>query len=124
MLVDDDPDLLDFLSTGLSAYENFDILIARDGREALQKFKLEKPDLVVTDLVMPHMDGFLLTDELCCRYQVPVLVMSGNASAHTKKTLMRLGAHAFLEKPITVQQLAEEIKLTLQVFNNKAISGL
>ncbi|NPV60049.1 MAG: response regulator [Actinobacteria bacterium] len=80
LLADDDPDVIDVVSMILEE-EGYEIVTAKDGSEALEKIKLENPDLVILDLLMPHVDGFAVMDMLRDpRYErwsgIPVVVLT------------------------------------------------
>ncbi len=63
LVVDDDPDILDMLTMVLES-QDYQVVTARDGIEALANLKAEEPDLLILDLLMPKMDGFAVCKEL------------------------------------------------------------
>jgi DNA-binding response OmpR family regulator len=108
LIADDDYDLRDALCEILGEYD-FDVLVARDGREALAVMERRLPSLVLLDLTMPEMSGWELLAELERRVDlaaIPVLVFSANE--------VRVPAgRAFLAKPFRVEQLLERIDTLL-----------
>jgi CheY-like chemotaxis protein len=79
---------------------------AEDGEKGLQMLETAKPDLIITDLLMPVLDGVSLLrglNEKNC--PVPTVVVSADIQESTKKECLRLGARAFLNKPITSADL-------------------
>ena len=100
LLADDEPDLMQLVGKRLE-YEGFEVLMARDGEEALAKARAEQPDLIVLDLMMPKFSGFqackaLREDE---RFQrTPIIFFTGKYSRMDKPTLQAWGADAFLRK--------------------------
>jgi CheY-like chemotaxis protein len=79
---------------------------AEDGQKGLQMLEAAKPDLIITDLLMPVMDGLSLLrglNEKKC--SVPTVVVSADIQESTKKECLKLGAKAFLNKPITSADL-------------------
>jgi CheY-like chemotaxis protein len=90
------------------------VRFASDGREALRKLSCARFDLVVTDIVMPEMDGIELIGELRRRYpEVRIIAMSGGSErfpTHDGLTIAgRIGAGACLNKPFLSEQLMEAI---------------
>ncbi|MFH1134484.1 MAG: response regulator [Pseudomonadota bacterium] len=81
---------------------------AENGLEALEALKLEKPDVVLSDLVMPEMDGFELTEALKASpewRQIPVIIISTHSDARYIFKALRLGADDYLTKPATKEML-------------------
>ncbi len=106
LLVDDDVEMRDDLATLLSK-EGFVTATAGDGREALEKLDSWAPDVIVTDLMMPRMDGF----ELLCTLReqgrvIPAIVLTGFGSLEKALSVIRdLEAYWFLEKPVKLGAL-------------------
>jgi response regulator RpfG family c-di-GMP phosphodiesterase len=111
LVVDDSSSIRLFLRVGLTE-NGFTVRTASNGREALEVLYEFKPDLIITDLMMPEVDGF----ELCRRLKktafasVPVVVMSTLADKAIMRRLMREGAASCLIKPFTVPQLSMVIE--------------
>jgi len=108
LIVDDDPAtrLLYALNLGL---EGLLVLEASDGRTALARARAELPDLVLTDVTMPGLDGFQLAEELRAdrhTRHIPIIFLSGETSDGLEERAHELGALAFLTKPVDVQALA------------------
>ncbi len=114
LLVDDQPDLLETLSQVLQA-EGFSVDAARDGREALARIEVSKPEVVVADVEMPGMDGF----ELCRRLRasghddIPFLFCSGREAPEARVEGLRAGADDYILKPANSVELV--LKLRRQV---------
>lgn len=108
LVVDDDPRICDLLEAFLSD-EGYDTRRATDGLDALAKISQSVPDLIVTDLMMPRLDGAGLVDRLRQNgYQVPVIVISavhGNAR--------NLTVAGFVPKPFDLNHLADIVSQTL-----------
>ncbi len=87
---------------------------AKNGREALEKVVVNKPDCILLDLVMPEVDGFEVLKSLRAqRSEVPVIVVSADIQESAQKQCMELGAKIFLNKPVKEQQLQESIAAVL-----------
>jgi twitching motility two-component system response regulator PilG len=93
-------------------------VVATDGMDGLAKAKLEKPDLVITDVRMPRMDGFELCSVLRADPElalVPVVLLTSlnDEASHSKGKLV--GASAFLHKPIAVEELRGVVARLLNI---------
>ncbi|HEU0085643.1 MAG TPA: response regulator [Candidatus Paceibacterota bacterium] len=93
-------------------HNGFDVKNAYDGREALSILKEEKFDVIVMDLIMPHMDGFKLMEELKkTKDKTPVFVLTNLSQDEDKKKLAELGAHEFFIKSnISIKQIVDEVE--------------
>ena len=113
VLIVDDDDAIRELVARILEMAGYETCTARDGHEALEQFRAERPDLVVTDLVMPLMDGF----ELCRRIRgfssVPIIVMTG-AGTIDRSEAVNVGANLFLAKPLRVDELLGHIASLLR----------
>jgi CheY-like chemotaxis protein len=106
LVVDDDPQLLDLLQSLLEGL-GFEVLTAADGRAALAAVTASAPDLLITDLVMPDMEGIQLLREISRTQRgVRTIVMSGNAvGMNFLDAAQRFGARATLRKPFSLDEL-------------------
>jgi diguanylate cyclase (GGDEF)-like protein len=104
LIVDDEEMIRNFLCSLLPRYGHR-CEVAKDGIEALEKIKNDSFDAVVVDIVMPHMDGVTLTEELLRLYSnLPVMLMTGHAQEHSAESAMAAGAREFIEKPFSIQE--------------------
>lgn len=113
LIVDDEPQITRVLRTTLSA-QRYDIRVANDGETALEIIKDWTPDLVITDISMPHMDGLALCRELRMRSQVPIIVLSVKEDEHTKVKALDLGADDYVTKPFNVNELIARVRAHLR----------
>jgi len=115
LIVDDDAGLREELAELLSS-EGFDSATASDGQVALQKLETWSPDAIVTDLVMPRLDGFELLRTLRERGQViPAIVLTGFGSLDKALSVIRdLDAYWFLEKPVKPGELQSLLHRAIQ----------
>ncbi len=115
LLVEDDVDTREMYSEFMT-YCGLHVVPARDGRDALQLVKQGVPDVVVTDLAMPVMDGFelarrLRTDQTTC--EVPVIAVSGQAAAGLAERAAAAGCDVLYLKPCLPDTLVEAIQSIL-----------
>ena len=111
ILVVDDNDSITLLLSLTLKTEGCDVETAADGMEAFQKFQLNEPDVLVTGLVMPEMDG----QELCRRVRkisgVPILIITGDLGGHNDADTQRhLGANGYLTMPFDLEAFAAQVK--------------
>ncbi len=109
LLVDDDPTLRRTLSIGLHA-EGHDVLIAADGRTALQALREDRPDLVVLDLGLPDLSGMDVLRRLREWSTTPVVVLSARAESSEKVEALDLGADDYVTKPFGMEELLARIR--------------
>jgi len=112
LLVDDEETNLTLIEAVLE-HENYTIIKARDGVEALDLFEKVQPDLVLLDLVMPRLNGF----EVCKRLRhmhssryVPIVMISGYDDTEAKKHALEVGANDFLRKPVESIELLARLR--------------
>ena len=109
LIVDDDEDMRNLLVTWLKS-EGASADTARDGRQALERLDQERPDLVITDLVMNGMDGLKLLTEIHRRDPImPVVMVSGQAVIADAMKAAHLGVSAFLTKPLEKAELVDAL---------------
>lgn len=112
LIVDDEPDLITLLRDQISMLGH-EVAVARDGVEGVQLALERRPDVVVTDVIMPNMDGPEMLMELRRRpetREVPVIALSALTDARTQARMANLGVVGFLAKPYSLRDLAREIE--------------
>ena len=124
LVVDDEPDICELISEIL-ADEGYSVSSARDGEAARVAYASNKPDLVLLDIWMPDIDGITLLKEwsgsgaLAC----PVVMMSGHGTLETAVEATRLGAHDFIQKPLSLAKLLATVKQALESRNSVSIAA-
>lgn len=137
MVVEDTVDLRNYLKETLSHYF-LRVYVAKDGREGLEQIKQRLPDIIISDVMMPRMNGFELCRELKTDLDIshiPVILLTAYHNSQNMYTGYKTGADAFLPKPFEVDgllalinnqlKLREQIKLRYQddkLLNHKEIS--
>lgn len=111
LVVDDEPGIRELLLEILND-EGHHVELAQNAAEARAQRSLIDPDLVLLDIWMPDTDGVTLLKEWATSglLTMPVIMMSGHATIDTAVEATRIGAHSFLEKPITMQKLLKAVE--------------
>ncbi|WP_291575711.1 two-component regulator propeller domain-containing protein [Bacteroides sp.] len=116
LVVDDNPDLTDFLKKSLGEYFKR-VIIASDGMEALQLTRSHVPDIIVSDVMMPRMNGY----ELCKNIKeditishIPIVLLTARDDKQSQLSGYKNGADAYLTKPFEVEMLMEIIRNRLK----------
>lgn len=118
LVVDDLSDMRTLL--GLTLRRNsWDVLEARNGEQAVEVARVEKPNIILMDYDMPKMNGLeacrVLTNDPDTA-SIPIIIYTGYSAVHVRDDALRSGAKSFLLKPITPSQLRDEIENILAAF--------
>ena len=113
LVVDDEPQITRVLRTSLNA-QGYEIRVANDGETALEIVKDFAPDLVVTDLAMPNMNGIELCRRLRKMSQVPILILSVRGEERSKIEALDSGADDYVTKPFSTGELLARIRAALR----------
>ena len=113
LVVDDEPQITRVLKTTLSS-QGYGIRTASDGEEALHAMSEWPPDLIVTDLRMPNMDGLELCREVRRTSQVPIIVLSVKGEDSIKVQALDAGADDYVTKPFSMTELTARIRAALR----------
>jgi len=114
MLVDDEPSLCSALEIIITK-AGFDFYCATDGVAALELFGLEKPDLVILDVMVPKLNGFEVCEEIRkTDSHVPILILSAKGDIVDKKIGFKSGADDYLTKPFEEEELLLRIDVLLR----------
>jgi two-component system, OmpR family, KDP operon response regulator KdpE len=109
LVVDDESQITRVLRTSLSSH-GYDIRVANDGETALEIMKDWTPDLVITDLAMPNMDGLELCRRLRAKTQIPIIVLSVRGEERTKVQALDAGADDYVTKPFGMEELLARVR--------------
>lgn len=121
LVVDDEPQLIRVLRTGLKS-RGFDVRGAADGEAGLETFNEWHPDLVITDLAMPNVDGLEFCRRLRAISQVPIIVLSAKGEEKTKVEALDIGADDFVTKPFGIDELLARVRASLRRANTPPIN--
>jgi DNA-binding response OmpR family regulator len=115
LIVDDEPHMIRLAELSLRKGA-FDVITARDGRQAVEIALREKPDLIVMDVQMPEMDGLQSLQALktnAATAAIPVIILTARGHQLTRQEATEIGASAFLTKPFSPTQLLAEVQRVL-----------
>lgn len=116
LVVDDEGELVKAIEIRLKQAD-YDVIVAYDGQEGLEKARKEKPDLIMLDLMLPKMDGYkvcrmLKFDE---KYKnIPIIMLTARAQESDAKMGMDVGANAYITKPFQHEGVLAKIKELLK----------
>src|SRR3979490_1784349 len=113
LVVDAESQITRVLRTSLSSH-GYDIRVANDGETALEIMKDWLPDLVITDLAMPNMDGLELCRRLRAKTQIPIIVLSVRGEERTKVKALDAGADDYVTKPFGMEELLARVRANLR----------
>ena len=116
LLVEDEKNICDFISTSLSA-QDYRISTAHTGKEALPIITSQCPDLILLDLGLPDMDGMEIIRQVRTWSSVPIIVLSARTQEQEKVRALDLGADDYLTKPIGTSELLARIRTALRHSN-------
>ena len=120
LIVDDEPDLSSFMKSILEA--RYDIAIANNGRKGLETIKVFKPDLVLSDLMMPEMNGHEMTQQIRKNpdtFDLPVILLTANAANENMIRSFQSGVNDFLPKPFHVDELLLRVDNQIRLVEQK-----
>ncbi len=115
LIVDDEQNLVDFVKLRLEA-NNYQVVCAFDGEEALSVFAKENPDLVLLDVIMPKMDGFKVCQALkrdAANANIPIIMLTVKDRTDDIRRAKESGADAYIVKPFDASDLLLDIKYQL-----------
>ena len=113
LVVDDEPQITRVLRTTLSS-RGYDLRVANDGETALEIMKDWSPDLVITDLVMPQMNGLELCKRIRSASKLPIIVLSVKGEERTKVQALDAGADDYVTKPFGINELMARVRASLR----------
>ncbi len=115
LIVEDDPDMLDMIQMTLDHWE-YDSIVAKNGKEAVNMAASQLPDLVLLDIMMPGMDGFeaaRLIRQNPKTHSIPILAVTAKVLYRDREECLKNGCNDYLSKPFTAEELASKIEKLL-----------
>src|SRR5215212_873656 len=127
LVVEDIPDILNLLQTSLQ-FKGYRVVTARNGQEALEVIEKEQPALIITDILMPKMDGFNLVHRLRINPEtrtIPVVFLSATYVAPEDKVFAHsIGVNRFVEKPVDLVAFLPLVERILAQGDNAPVTAL
>ncbi len=117
LVVDDDPDIIEAVTTVLESVDEYDVRTARDGMECVQAVKADLPDLLILDLLMPRMDGFAVVRDLRGNprfRKLPIMILTSvrEDASHRRYELemgLTMDVQDYIEKPVPPVELMRRV---------------
>src|SRR5687767_13202020 len=113
LLVDDENSVQTLLAYPLRK-DGYDVIPARDGREALDRFAEQRFDLVVLDIMLPKLDGIEVCRRLRSRSQVPIIMLTAKDDEIDKVVGLEMGADDYITKPFSVREFRSRVRAALR----------
>ena len=113
LVVEDEESFVDALSVGLDR-EGFDVSVARDGQEAVQKFNDDGADVILLDLMLPKLSGLDVCRIIRSTSDVPIIVVSAKSEEVDAVVMLELGADDYVTKPYRLRELIARIRAVLR----------
>jgi DNA-binding response OmpR family regulator len=113
LVIDDEATVRDTVALRLEQ-DGYRVVTAADGREALQLFRAEKPDLVLLDLMLPELSGIEITRIIRGESDVPILMLTARDSEIDKVVGLELGADDYVTKPFSLRELQARVRALLR----------
>lgn len=116
LVVDDDINICELLRLYIEK-EGYEVIIANDGGQAVAKFKTERPDLVMLDIMLPVLDGWQVCREIRKTSQCPIIMLTAKGEVFDKVLGLELGADDYVVKPFETKEIVARIKAVLRRVN-------
>ena len=112
LIVEDDETVLNFEELELK-HEGYDCVIAKDGRQALEVFEKENPDLILLDIMLPELNGIEVLRRIRKTSSVPVILVTAKGETYDKVNGLNTGADDYISKPFVIEELLARISAVL-----------
>ena len=104
LVVDDDRNICELLRLYIEK-EGFTVVIANDGRQALEVFESDKPDLIMLDIMLPELDGWQVCREIRKKSPCPIIMLTAKGEVFDKVLGLELGADDYVVKPFEAKEV-------------------
>jgi two-component system response regulator RegX3 len=122
LVVDDEPTLRETLAEALES-EGHRVVTAADGREALVRFRAERPDLVLLDLMLPELSGIEVCRIIRAESGVPIIMLTAKDAELDKVVGLELGADDYVTKPFSLRELTARIRAIFRRSEQQAVEA-
>ena len=113
LVVDDDTNICELLRLYLTK-EGYQVTVANDGEEGLEKFNAVKPDMVLLDIMLPVMDGWAVCAHIREKAKTPIIMLTAKGDVTDRITGLEMGADDYLVKPFEMKELMARINAVLR----------
>ncbi len=113
LIVDDEPPIIDVLAYNLKQ-AGYEVIIARDGEQAVAAARREQPDLIILDLMLPKLDGLEVHRIVRKESEIPVIMLTARDAEIDRVVGLELGADDYVVKPFSVRELIARVKNVLR----------
>ncbi len=113
LVVEDEPSLAESIRYNLER-EGFEVLVAADGRTALERFRSDTPSLVILDLMLPEVSGLDVCRAIRAESDIPIVIVTAKDAEADKVTGLELGADDYMTKPFSVRELVSRVRAHLR----------
>jgi DNA-binding response OmpR family regulator len=113
LVVDDEPHIVELVRYNL-AQEGFEVSVAYDGHDAIEKAKKDTPDLVILDLMLPYVDGLEVCRHIRKESSVPILMLTAKHGEQERVVGLELGADDYVTKPFSPRELVARVRAILR----------
>ncbi len=118
LVVDDDSNICELMRLYLEK-DGYDAVVAHNGVTALEKFAVEKPDLILLDVMMPELDGWQVCREIRKKSDCPIIMITAKSEVFDKVLGLELGADDYVVKPFEMKEVLARIKAVLRRTNTE-----
>ncbi|MEP7059343.1 MAG: response regulator transcription factor [Actinomycetota bacterium] len=113
LVVEDEPSLAESVRYNLER-EGYEVIVAGDGRTALDRFRADAPALVILDLMLPEISGLDVCRAIRAESEVPIIIVTAKDAEADKVTGLELGADDYVTKPFSVRELISRVRAQLR----------
>ncbi|HJA72888.1 MAG TPA: response regulator transcription factor [Candidatus Limosilactobacillus faecipullorum] len=113
LVVDDEKPISDIIKFNLEK-EGYEVIVAYDGEEALEKVEDDSPDLIILDLMLPKIDGLEVAKRVRVKHSTPIIMVTAKDSELDKVLGLELGADDYVTKPFSNRELVARVKANLR----------
>ncbi|RBP44751.1 response regulator transcription factor [Garciella nitratireducens] len=117
LVVDDEPSITDLIKLDLE-FEGYQVETAYDGREALEKVENFHPDLIILDIMLPHITGYEVCRKVNEKYNIPIILLTAKTDIVDKVLGLELGADDYITKPFDNRELLARVKALIRRISN------
>ena len=114
MMIADDNEAIRGILTAFASEAGYKTIEASDGDEALEKFRVEKPDVVLLDVMMPRLDGFSICREIRRESNVPILMITARGEDYDRIMVLDIGADDYIVKPFSAAEVMARVRAIMR----------